>query len=72
MTMEHPSPTPIPDAIDSSQGKLVYLSLLITDGATLTELQETLSLKKITILSVLNSLSARGLVRRTDDAYVPA
>ena len=64
--------TPIPDEIESSQGKLVYLSLLLTDGATVTELQETLSLKKITVLSVLDSLASRGLVQRTGGTYVPA
>lgn len=72
MTIEDPTVTPIPDEIDSSHGKLVYLSLTLVDGATVAELQETLSLKKITILSILRSLSSRDLVRRTDDSYVPA
>lgn len=72
MSLEDQRLTPIPNEIESSQGKLVYLSLLLTDGATVTELQETLSLKKITVLSVLDSLDSRGLVQRTDGSYVPA
>ena len=71
MSLEDQRLTPIPDEIESSQGKLVYLSLSLTDGATVADLQETLSLQKITLLSVLDSLASRGLVQRTGGSYVP-
>ena len=71
MSLEDQRLTPIPDEIESSQGKLVYLSLSLTDGATVADLQETLSLQKITLLSVLDSLASRGLVQRTGGSYAP-
>lgn len=61
---------PVPDRIESSQAKLVYLCLEATGGATIEDLEETLTMKKIDILSVLNSLSSDGLVEQDGDRYV--
>lgn len=61
---------PLPDELDSPRAKLVYLALAITDRATISELQETLDVPKLTLLSVLDALAGRGLVERTDDGYV--
>ncbi|ELY55874.1 hypothetical protein [Natronolimnohabitans innermongolicus] len=60
----------LPAEIDSTQGKLVYLSLEATEGATLEELEALLTLKKLTILSVLNCLSSRELIDKRGDTYV--
>lgn len=61
----------LPTEIDSPQGKLVYLTLEATDGATADELAGLLSLQKITILSVCRSLSSQDLIERRDGSYVP-
>lgn len=60
----------VPDELASPQAKLVYLSLLIMEDATATDLQQFLGLPKITLLSVLESLIAKDLVRQTEDGYV--
>ncbi len=52
--------------IDSSNAKLVYLSVL-EQPVTVETLQRTLNLSKIDILGVLQTLSARDLVERTDE-----
>ena len=63
---------PLPREIDSPQAKLVYLSLELSNGATTGELEDRLALKKITILSVLDSLAERELVERTGQGYATA
>ncbi|QFU81909.1 MarR family transcriptional regulator [Natronorubrum aibiense] len=60
----------LPTEIKSPQGKLVYLSLDATGGATVDELGELLAMKKIAILSVLNSLSTQELVGKEGAEYV--
>lgn len=62
----------LPQEIDSPQAKLVYLYLELSNGATVGELEETLALKKITILSILECLSERDLVERTGSGYTIA
>lgn len=54
---------PIPTDLDSTQAKLVYLYLEATDGATL-------SMSKLSILSILNTLSSAGHVDRANGEYV--
>lgn len=65
-----PKINPLPDDLSSPQAKLVYLYLEATGGATLDDLNETLAMKKIAILSVLNSLTSRGLVDTDGSHYV--
>lgn len=59
-----------PDDLESAQSKLVYIYLEAADGATVDDLGAALAMKKIDILSVLNSLSSDGLVERRGDEYV--
>ena len=61
----------LPTELNSPQGKLVYLYLEATGGATVDELEQVLAMKKIGILSVLNSLSSQNLVEKRDETYVP-
>ncbi|WP_254524661.1 MarR family transcriptional regulator [Natrinema caseinilyticum] len=61
---------PVPQGLESARAKLVYIYLDAADGATAEELGEILAMKKINILSVLNSLSGAGHVHRTGDEYV--
>lgn len=63
---------PLPDDLDSPRAKLVYLTLGVAGSATLNELQRTLDVPKLTLLSVLDALSGRGLVEQTDVGYVLA
>ncbi|WP_049925256.1 hypothetical protein [Halopiger goleimassiliensis] len=69
---EAPQIERIPEAISSPQAKLIYLCLEATGGATVDDLEETLALKKIDILSVLNSLQGDGLVEQDGEEYVVA
>lgn len=62
-------PIAVPDKL-ASQTKLIYQSLLITEEATATGLQQLLELPKLTLLAVLESLVEIDLVRRTEDGYV--
>ncbi|MDS0476880.1 helix-turn-helix domain-containing protein [Natrinema sp. 1APR25-10V2] len=61
--------TAIPADLTSPQAKLVYLSLLVIEDATATDLQELLGLSKLTLFAVLESLVAKDLVQRTEDGY---
>lgn len=63
---------PVPDGLESAQSKLVYVYLQATGGATTDELGERLSMKKINVLSVLNSLSSDGYVEQAGSEYVVA
>lgn len=66
-TSEH-QPT-VPKEIDAPQTKLVYLSLLVLEEATVSELQQLLGLSKLTLLPILRSLVADGRVRSTEVGY---
>ena len=59
----------IPDDLTSSQAKLIYLSVLVMEKATVSEIQQLLGLPKLTILPVLRSLAANDHIKRTEDGY---
>lgn len=61
--------SPLPSELDSAQGKLVYLYLEATGGTTVSDLNQTLSMQKMAILSVLNSLESQGLIEKRDSEY---
>ena len=71
---QRPSPElePVPETLDSSQAKLVYLCLEATGGATPEDLGELLAMKQLSILSLLNTLSSEELIERRGDEYVVA
>lgn len=74
-SQKHRTTSPIesvPDDLDSAQAKLVYVYLEATDGATVDDLGATLAMKKLSILSILNTLSSAGYVERHGDEYVVA
>jgi predicted transcriptional regulator len=62
----------LPDALDSTCAKLVYLSLATAGGATVEELQSCLDVSSMTLFSVLSTLEDRGLVADEDGVYYPA
>ncbi|WP_049923495.1 hypothetical protein [Halopiger djelfimassiliensis] len=63
---------PVPEQLDSPQAKLVYIYLEAADGATVDELSRVLTMKKIDILSVLNTLTSAELVENAGESYVVA
>jgi DNA-binding transcriptional ArsR family regulator len=61
---------PLPEELESPRAKLVYLALAVTGGASVAELNESLGVPKLTLLSVLDALTGRELVERRDDGLV--
>lgn len=62
-------PPEIPDCVSSAKGKLVYVYLATSSDATIDELSDHLQMKKISLFSVLNSLSSEGVIEKEDDFY---
>lgn len=62
--------TALPTDLNSPQAKLVYLYLETAEGATLREISDALSMKKMAALSVTKSLTGQGLIEKGDDEYV--
>jgi len=63
---------PLPGELDSPCAKLVYLYLSTRGEASVERLRDELGLEKITLFSILDTLSSRGLVRKESGAYRPA
>jgi DNA-binding IclR family transcriptional regulator len=59
----------VPSELDAASSKLVYLYLATREGATITDLAETLGMRKLGLYSVLGSLVERDLVERTGETY---
>lgn len=66
------TPKQLPGELQSPRGKLVYLYLVQSEGATLADLKADLDLGALTVYSVLKTLRERGLVRREEDRFVTA
>lgn len=62
----------LPEGLRSPRAKLVYLYLQVAGASTVDDVQETLDVPKLTLLSVLDALAGRGLIERDGDAFVPA
>ena len=62
-------PTVVPAEVTSPQAKLVYLYLDATGGASVGDLNQTLAMNKLSVLSVLESLSSRDLVVKSGSEY---
>jgi|AntDeeMetagen285_2_1112576.scaffolds.fasta_scaffold10875_2 DNA-binding IclR family transcriptional regulator len=59
----------LPNELDSADAKLVYLYLTATDEAAVSELHRTLDIPKLTLFTVLDTLTSRGLVQQAEDGY---
>jgi DNA-binding IclR family transcriptional regulator len=57
-------PEGLPDGIDSSAGKLLYLYLSASGESHVEELVERLSVKRTEAFGILSTLERRGLVER--------
>lgn len=60
----------LPDEIDSTGSKLVYLYLRAADEATVDELQSSLRMKQLALFPYLETLTSEGLVERDGEQYV--
>lgn len=60
----------LPDTLDTAGSKLVYLYLKVEDEATINELHRALGMKKITLYSLLQTLTATELVDQEGAFYV--
>jgi predicted transcriptional regulator len=59
----------VPAELESPRAKLVYLFLSVHGEATVSELQENLEMKKISLYSILGTLCERELVSRDAERY---
>ncbi|SFR59255.1 helix-turn-helix domain-containing protein [Halogeometricum limi] len=59
----------VPAELDSPRAKLVYLYLSVEGESSVTELQEGLEMKKISLYSILGTLRKRGLVHQDAERY---
>ena len=60
----------LPDEIDSTGSKLVYLYLRAADEATIDELQSSLRMKQLALFPYLETLTSEGFVERDGERYV--
>ena len=60
----------IPQEIDSTGSKLVYLYLNAAEEATIEELQSSLRMKQLALFPYLKTLTDEGLVERDGQQYV--
>ena len=68
-TQKHASA--VPSSVQSDQAKLVYLYLDRAGGATADGIAAALSLPKLSVFGVLETLQRRDLVERCGDRYRP-
>lgn len=69
MMQQQTAATTMPRELHSAQAKLVYLYLSTHEEATLSELGANLDMTKLTLYSILRTLTARELVTHTDGHY---
>ncbi len=62
----------VPPELASDGTKLVYLYLQVTGAATLDELNQSLEMKTISLLPILDTLVRKDLVSRENNRYLPA
>lgn len=59
----------MPSGVTSSQTKLVYYYLRVTDCDTVDDLAAELDMKRMTLYDVLETLDEKGLVEREGERY---
>ena len=62
----------LPPELQSPRAKLVYLYLTTNGHATVSEMGDSLGMKKMSLYSILKTLRKQDLVARDGDAYTPA
>ena len=69
MMHQRTTPTTLPQELRSPRAKLVYLYLSTHGAATLSELQAALDMQKLSLYSILRTLTDREFVSRDDERY---
>ncbi|WP_459882520.1 TrmB family transcriptional regulator [Halorubrum gandharaense] len=62
----------LPPELQSPRAKLVYLYLTTNDGATVSEMGDSLGMKKMSLYSILKTLRKQEMVVRNDESYTLA
>jgi Sugar-specific transcriptional regulator TrmB. len=62
----------LPPELHSPRAKLVYLYLTTNEDATVSEMGDSLGMKKMSLYSILKTLREQDMVAREDDAYTLA
>ena len=62
----------LPPELQSPRAKLVYLYLTTNGHATVSEMGDSLGMKKMSLYSILKTLRKQDMVARDGDAYTPA
>jgi len=66
-----PESVSVPPELTSDGTKLVYLYLQVSGESTLDELNQSLEMKSISLLPILNTLVTKDLVDREGNYYLP-
>lgn len=66
-----PESVSVPAELCSDGTKLVYLYLQVSGESTLRELNQSLEMKTISLLPILDTLVTKDLVDRQDNYYLP-
>jgi Mn-dependent DtxR family transcriptional regulator len=61
----------LPPELQSPRAKLVYLYLTTNGDATVSEMGESLGMKKLSLYSILKTLKREGMVDCDGDTYAP-
>ncbi|MFC5135210.1 MULTISPECIES: MarR family transcriptional regulator [Haloferacaceae] len=68
----HAAAPALPPELQSPRAKLVYLYLTTNGHATVSEMGDSLGMKKMSLYSILKTLREQDMVVREGDAYTPA
>ena len=61
----------LPPELQSPRAKLVYLYLTTNGDATVSEMGDSLGMKKLSLYSILKTLRKEGMVDCDGDTYAP-
>lgn len=70
MMQQQTTAVELPADLNSPRAKLVYLYLSTHGAATIGDLQQHLSMRKLTLYSILKTLRERDIVQQESDRYV--
>ncbi|WP_144796700.1 helix-turn-helix domain-containing protein [Halorubrum depositum] len=69
MIETHTAAPALPPELQSPRAKLVYLYLTTNGDATVSEMGDSLGMKKISLYSILKTLKREGMVDSDGDTY---
>ena len=72
MLKQTPQTHSVPSSLQSPRAKLVYLFLSTNGSSTITELQESLNMKKISLYSILKTLQKKDVISKSGEQYTLA